>query len=104
MFSDGFLEAQTRDITEGFPPNSFPYTDHYEYLSDSDLEDSFEEEEEDSAEHGEQELPRRPQDSDSDIPPAATSGGPPLPPRNVNEAEDDSVSAPNPAHLFNLSC
>ena len=39
MFSDGFLEGQTRDINEGFPSDSDPYAEHYEYLSDSDLED-----------------------------------------------------------------
>ena len=39
MFSDGFLEGQTRDINEGFPPDSIPHTEYYDYLSDSDLED-----------------------------------------------------------------
>ena len=51
MFSEGFAEGRTRDINEGFPPDSHPYTYHYEYLSDSDLEDgtsgSEEEDEED---------------------------------------------------------
>ena len=28
-----------RDISEEFPPDSLPYTDSYDYLSDSDLED-----------------------------------------------------------------
>ena len=39
MFSDGFSEGQTRDINEGFPSDSDPYAEHYDYLSDSDLED-----------------------------------------------------------------
>jgi len=39
VFSDSFSEGQERDINEGFPSNSHPYTDHYDYLSDSDLED-----------------------------------------------------------------
>ena len=39
MFSDGFSEGQTRDINEGFPSESNPYADQYDYLSDSDLED-----------------------------------------------------------------
>ena len=41
MFSDGFSEGQTRDINEGFPSDSDPYTEHYDYLSDSDLEDEY---------------------------------------------------------------
>ena len=28
-----------RDINDGFPSDSLPYTDSYDYLSDSDLED-----------------------------------------------------------------
>ena len=39
MFSDGFSEGQLRDIDDGFPSDSNPYTEDYEYLSDSDLED-----------------------------------------------------------------
>ena len=39
MFSDDFSEGQTRDINEGFPSDSDPYAEHYDYLSDSDLED-----------------------------------------------------------------
>ena len=39
MFSDTFSEGQTRDINEGFPPDSHPCTEEYDYLSDSDLED-----------------------------------------------------------------
>ena len=49
MFSDGFSEGKLRDIKGGFPPDSNPYTEDYDYLSDSDLEDgshSGEEEEE----------------------------------------------------------
>ena len=47
MFSDSFSEGQTRDINEGFPLDFSPYTEHYDYLSDSDLEDepSYSEEE-----------------------------------------------------------
>ena len=39
MFSNEFLEGQIRDINEGFPPDSLPYPESYDYLSDSDLED-----------------------------------------------------------------
>ena len=48
MFSDSFSEGRERDINEGFPSDFHPYTDHYDYLSDSDLEDeSFCSEEDD---------------------------------------------------------
>ena len=30
-----------RDINDGFPSGSHPYTEDYDYLSDSDLEDGF---------------------------------------------------------------
>ena len=39
MFSDTFSEGQTGNINAGFPPDSRPYTEEYDYLSDSDLED-----------------------------------------------------------------
>lgn len=100
MFLDGFSEGQTRDINEGFPPESFPYTDHYDYLSDSDLEDSFEEEEEDSAEDGEQELPRSAQNSHSEAPLAAASGNPPWPPSDVNEVGNNIMSVLNSNNRF----
>ena len=38
VFSNGFSEGQLRDIDRGFPPDSHPYTEEYDYLSDSDLE------------------------------------------------------------------
>ena len=39
MFSNGFSEGQTRDINDGFPADAPPFTDSYDNLSDSDLED-----------------------------------------------------------------
>ena len=39
VFSGGFSEGQTRDINGGFPSDSHPYTEDYDYPSDSDLED-----------------------------------------------------------------
>ena len=39
MFSDGFSEGQIRNINDGFPTDALPYTDSYDSLSDSDLED-----------------------------------------------------------------
>ena len=106
MFSDGFSEGRTRDINEEFPPESFPYTDHYDYISDSDLDDEFSGfEEEEPAEDGEQGPPRSTRDSDSGIPPAATSESPPWPsPDAVSEVGDNSTSAPNPANPPILPC
>ena len=42
VFSDGSFEGQTRDLEGGFPSDSDPYTEHYDYWSDSDLEDESE--------------------------------------------------------------
>ena len=58
MFSDSFLEGQERDIDEEFPSDSDPYTGHYDYQSDSDLEDdsSWSEEEEEEPLEGEHDL------------------------------------------------
>lgn len=93
MLSDGFSEGQTRDINEGFPSDSFLYTDHFDYLSDSDLED------EDLPEDSEQELP---QDSASAVPPATASACPPLPSQDTSEIESRHTSALNSVDLFNL--
>lgn len=81
MFSDGFLEGQTRNIDEEFPSDSFPYTDFYDYLSDSDLED--EEEGEEPAEDGKLELPLSTRDLHWETPPAATCENPPRPSRDM---------------------
>jgi hypothetical protein len=42
VFSEEFSEGQMRDIDDGFPPDSNPYNDDYDYMSDSDLEDEEE--------------------------------------------------------------
>ena len=47
MFSDGFSEGQPRDINGEFPSDSLSYTEDYDYLSDSDLEEDDEETPED---------------------------------------------------------
>ena len=39
VFSDEFSEGKLRDIGGGFPLDSDPYTEDYDYLSDSDLGD-----------------------------------------------------------------
>lgn len=39
LFSDGFAEGEFKDLRDGFPSCGPPYTDSYEYLSDSDLDE-----------------------------------------------------------------
>lgn len=39
VFSDGFLEGTLKNLRDGFPSGEAPYTDSYEYLSDSDLDE-----------------------------------------------------------------
>lgn len=52
MFSDGYSEGRLKDIDESFPPDSLPFTEDYDYLSDSDLEDEESEQEQDSRDAG----------------------------------------------------
>ncbi|KAF9649997.1 hypothetical protein BDM02DRAFT_3268320 [Thelephora ganbajun] len=92
LFSDASSEGQTRDIDGGFPSDSQPYTEYYDYLSDSDLEDDpscFEEEEEESSEDGSPKLPHGPHDSDSQPPPTVTSEHLPHSPSGVGEIQND---------------
>ena len=68
MFSDAFSEGQSRDINEGFPTDSTT-TEVYDYLSDSDLEDECScsgEEDAESTEGDDPELPPNPQGQDPD--------------------------------------
>ena len=44
-FSDAFPEGQLKDIIKGFPSNSHPSTERYDYPFDSDLEDESSNEE-----------------------------------------------------------
>ena len=89
MFSEGFSEGQTRDINGEFPSDSLPYTDDYEYLSDSDLEDApFYSEEEPPKDDG-SELPNSPQGSESQVPLTPPSEHPPRPLPDVREAQND---------------
>ncbi|KAF9650002.1 hypothetical protein BDM02DRAFT_3112802 [Thelephora ganbajun] len=84
LFSDASSEGQTRDIDGGFPSDSHPYTEYYDYLSDSDLE----EEKEESAEDDSPESPHGPHDSDSQVPPTVTSEHLPHPPPDVGEVQN----------------
>ena len=39
VFSDRFSEGTLKNLKDGFPPDEEPYTDSYEYPSDSDLDE-----------------------------------------------------------------
>lgn len=88
VFSDRFSEGQTRDINGGFPSDTLPYTDSYDYLSDSDLEDessSFGESEEPS-EGYKPGQPRDTQDPLSQVPLTTA----PENPRQQDPGEDEN--------------
>lgn len=42
VFSERFSEGEFKNLRDGFPSDEQPYTDFYEYLSDSDLEEEGE--------------------------------------------------------------
>ena len=42
VFSDRFSEGTLKNLREGFPSDEEPYTDSYDYLSDSDLDSEAE--------------------------------------------------------------
>ena len=106
MFSDGFSEGQTRDIDGGFPSDSYPYTDDYDYLSDSDLEDvpSFsEEEDEEPPKDDGPKLPSSSRGSESRVPLATLFEDPPRPPPDVTNVQNDDKSAPMLIEPSNIS-
>jgi len=97
VFSDGFSEGQTRDINGEFPTDSYPYTEHYDYLSDSDLEDGSccsEEEYAEAPESGDPELFSRLRDPDSQIPSKTPFDHLPQPSGGVREVQNDERLAP----------
>jgi len=67
VFSDAFSEGQARNISGEFPSDSDPYTEHYDYLSDSDLEDESSCSEEECAEAPESDVPSSSRDLDSQV-------------------------------------
>lgn len=67
-----------KDIDDEFPPNSRPYNDEYDYLSDSDLEDEY-------SSSGEDEAPRE------------GGGGPNS--QRVKNAEDKQKLRSKPSNL-----
>ena len=94
MFSDGFSEGQARDINGEFPSDSHSYTEYYDYLSDSDLEDESSCSEEEYTEAPESDNPEmppspRPQDSDPQVPSAIPLEQPPKPSPDVGEVHNE---------------
>jgi len=81
-----------KDIDGEFPSDSHPYTEDYDYPSDSDLEDesSYSEEENTGApESGDPEMRPSPQDSDLQVPLAEPLEHPPQPPSDVSEVQNE---------------
>ena len=98
MFSDGFSEGQTRDINGEFPSEFHHFTEDYDYLSDSDLEDGSCSSEEleyvEAPENDDPELSSSPQDSDSQVPSTTTLNHPPQQLADISEVQNDERSAP----------
>lgn len=76
MFSDAYSEGQKKNINDTFPPELCPYTEDYDYLSDSDLEDD-------------EEPAQVPLDSDSQIHPTLMPETPPRLPQDASEVGDN---------------
>ena len=97
MFSDGFLEGQTRDINVEFPSDSHPYTEYYDYLSDSDLEDGSscsKEEYAEASENVDPELPSSPWDLDPQVPSTTLLDHPSQLSTDVGGVQNDKRLAP----------
>ena len=98
MFSDGFSEGQARDINGEFPSEFHHFTEDYDYLSDSDLEDgscsSEELEYAEAPENDDPELSLSPQDSDSQVPSTTPLNHPPQQLADISEVQNDERSAP----------
>ena len=103
VLSDGFSEGQARDINGGFPSDSRPYTDDYDYLSDSDLEDEPSCREDEDEEPSEVDDPKLSRISELRVPLTPPSEDPPRPAADVIEVQDDDKSAPMPIKLSNIS-
>jgi len=106
VFSDGFSEGQTRDINEEFPSDSHPYTEYYDYLSDSDLEDGSscsEDEYAEAPESDDLELPSSPWDPDPQMPSTTPLDHPPQSSTDVSEVQNDERLAPISLGSSNIS-
>ena len=83
-----------KDINEEFPSDSHPYTEYYDYLSDSDLEDEYElscseEEYAEFPESDDPDMPSSPHDSDSQTPSTVPPENPPQPLPDVSEVQKE---------------
>ena len=96
------MEAQTKDIDEGFPSDTLDYIDDYDYFSDSDLEDEVEE---DGGPAGddEPEPQHSSQDSGSRVPSTTTPGNPPQSLQGPNQVENYLTSASDFVRLSKFS-
>ena len=74
-----------RDIYGEFPSDSHPYTEDYDYLSDSDLEDEYAE----APENDDPEVSSIPQDSDSQVPSTTPLEHLPQPSPDANKVQDE---------------
>jgi len=97
-----------RNINGDFPSDSHPHTEHYDYLSDSDLEDDCSEEEDGEPPEGDgRNLQRGLEDApDSQSSQTIVLDNPLIRPSSVEarEAQDDNRSAPLIAeHLYILT-
>ena len=80
-----------KDIDEGFPPGLPPYSEFYDYLSDSDLEDD------------EPNEPRSGRGSDPRVTPDNVPEDPPQPVQDASEAENHNrsvLNSPNRTRLL----
>ncbi|KAF9650003.1 hypothetical protein BDM02DRAFT_1689338 [Thelephora ganbajun] len=90
LFSNAFSERETGDINGGFPSDSHPYTEDYDHLSDSDLEDAsscFEENEEEPREDSNDNSPRLEDALDPQTSQTTTSDNPPPHPSSAETSE-----------------
>ncbi|KAF9779859.1 hypothetical protein BJ322DRAFT_1113175 [Thelephora terrestris] len=98
LFSEGFSEGNLRHINDGFPSDSHPYTEDYDYLSDSDLEDGSsclgEDPEEADDVNSQQIL------ENAEVAQPAVSNSLPPAPLELNKAQDHNRSTPLPVRCF----
>ena len=92
-----------RDISGEFPSDSDPYTEHYDYLSDSDLEDGSSCSEDEHVEAPECIAPSSPQDSDSRVLSTTPLDHPPQPLTYADEVQNDDRLVPISPVSSNIS-
>ena len=86
-----------RDINGEFPSDSHPYTEYYDYISDSDLEGGSscsEDEYVETLESDNLKLLSSPRDSASKVPSTTPLNHPPQPSADVSEVQTDDRLVP----------